>query len=76
MCMYICEYMHRNIYIFNGWVTLTLLKHKAVGFSEHSQLCSTSHLSENKNKNIVMEHCSRITISFDGWWLPRAGALL
>lgn len=29
--MYICEYMRRNIYVFNGRVTLTLLKHKAVG---------------------------------------------
>lgn len=58
-------------------MTLTLLKYKAefppLGFSEYIQLCCTYHLSGNKNKNIVMEHCSRITVSFDGWWLPGPG---
>jgi hypothetical protein len=60
-------------------MALALLKDKAefppVGFSKPSQLCRTYHLSGNKNKNIVMEHCSRITVGFDGW-LRRAGALL
>lgn len=61
-------------------MTLTLLKYKAecppVGFSEYTQLCCTYHLSGNKNKSIVMEHCPRITVSFDGWWLSGRGFTL